>query len=65
MLVIVPLNARPIGERAVATMTASGMAGSLAEVVLYRTVAYVRDEVSRGARQAAGRHATPGPRRRR
>jgi hypothetical protein len=28
MLVSVPLNARPIGERAVATMTASGMAYS-------------------------------------
>ena len=26
-----PLNARPMGERAVATMTASGMAGSLAD----------------------------------
>jgi hypothetical protein len=25
-----PLKARPMGERAVATMTASGMAGSLA-----------------------------------
>jgi hypothetical protein len=25
MVVSVPLNARPIGERAVATMTASGM----------------------------------------
>ena len=28
MLVSDPLNARPIGERAVATMTASGMADS-------------------------------------
>ena len=29
MVVREPLNARPMGERAVATMTASGIAGSL------------------------------------
>src|SRR5262249_42527199 len=47
MLVMLPLKARPIGERAVATMTASGMSGSLAELVVYRTVAHSRDHVSR------------------
>src|SRR5689334_17717234 len=58
MLIMLPLKARPIGERAVATMTASGMAGSLAELVVYRTVAHDREAVSR--RQAGRRAAGAG-----
>src|SRR5216683_305459 len=40
MVVRLPLNARPMGERAVATMTASGMADSRTGVADYCTVAY-------------------------